>query len=44
MLNYSAINYGAVRKPSPLHKRAYTDTLQISMKTENLFTRLEQKV
>ena len=34
MLNYSAINYGAVRKPSPFTQRAYTDTLQISMKTE----------
>mgnify|MGYP000680061857 CR=1 FL=1 len=34
MLNYSAINYGAVREPSPVTQRAYTDTLQISMKTE----------
>ena len=34
MLNYSAINYGAVRKPFPFTQRAYTDTLQISMKTE----------
>ena len=36
MLNYSAINYGAVREPSPVTQRAYTDTLQISMKTEKL--------
>ena len=34
MLNYSAINYGAVREPSPVTQRAYPDTLQISMKTE----------
>lgn len=34
MLNYSAINYGVVREPSPVTQRAYTDTLQISMKTE----------
>lgn len=34
MLNYSAINYGAVREPSPFTQKAYTDTLQISMKTE----------
>lgn len=34
ILNYSAINYGAVRTPSPFTQRAYTDTLQISMKTE----------
>lgn len=34
MLNYSAINYGAVRAPSPFTQKAYTDTLQISMKTE----------
>lgn len=34
MLNYSAINYGAVRTPSPFTQKAYTDTLQISMKTE----------
>ena len=34
MLNYSAINYGVVRTPSPFTQRAYTDTLQISMKTE----------
>ena len=34
MLNYSAINYGAVRTPSPFTPKAYADTLQISMKTE----------
>ena len=34
MLNYSAINYGVVREPSPFIQRAYTDTLQINMKTE----------
>lgn len=34
MLNYSAINYGAVREPSPVMQKAYTDTLQISMKIE----------
>lgn len=34
MLNYSAINYGAVRTPFPFTQKAYTDTLQISMKTE----------
>lgn len=34
MLNYSAINYGVVREPAPFTQRAYTDTLQISMKTE----------
>lgn len=34
MLNYSAINYGAVRTPSPFTQKAYADTLQISMKTE----------
>lgn len=34
MLNYSAINYGAVRTPSPFTQKAYVDTLQISMKTE----------
>ena len=34
MLNYSAVNYGVVRKPVPITQRAYTDTLQISMKTE----------
>ncbi|MEY8589494.1 immunoglobulin-like domain-containing protein [Phocaeicola sartorii] len=34
ILNYSAINYGAVRTPSPFTQKAYADTLQISMKTE----------
>lgn len=34
ILNYSAINYGVIRIPSPFTQRAYTDTLQISMKTE----------
>ncbi|WP_061434608.1 immunoglobulin-like domain-containing protein [Bacteroides intestinalis] len=34
ILNYSAINYGAVREPSPFTQKAYTDTLQVSMKTE----------
>lgn len=34
MLNYSAINYGTVRTPSPIIYKTYTDTLQIEMKTE----------
>lgn len=34
ILNYSTINYGTVRTPSPFTQKAYTDTLQISMKTE----------
>lgn len=34
ILNYSAINYGAVRTPSPFIQKAYTDTLQVSMRTE----------
>lgn len=34
ILNYSAINYGVVRTPSPFTQKAYTDTLQVSMRTE----------